>query len=601
MASFRRIRSAVKVLFVTSVVLALAAGFTAVRAAAQAGGMTTAPTELVLYPDTIMTNGKILTVDKDFSTRQAIAIRGDKILLVGTNAAVTRLAGPKTQRMDLGGKTMIPGIIDTHLHSMPSAMAENVDFIGKIEPRYRDFMNVAKIKGTSVADLLQQIKAVAATRQPGTWLHVQVDSPELALPFYDKVRRRDLDAVAPNNLVIVESLGDTVNTKMLEAIKAFYGNDDIELGRDETGMSDGQMVTTLLESIVADLTIDHPMQSLYPIFKAKMQKWASVGLTTDSGRIMGLWFQPVFREMERRHELPIRLAYSALGSQVNPKAGDFYMRLGDITDMGTDMLWMPGTGVVEVDMGPCTDMAPASGYREPCLIGKRTDPKRQGLFQAVKYGNRIANTHVAGDKSVDYIMDIIEEGSAAAGMTADEIKAKKHNIDHCTLNPRPDQIVRGVKLGVIWSCGGNRPQNAAKFAEEYGIEYANKLVAPVASIMKSGSIVAGHGEGMMGDSYFTYPEMLLTRKDSSGRTWGKDEAIDRVALLKMFTINGAHYVGRPDRMGSLEEGKFADLVVLDRDYMTIPIEDFSTLHPLLTMVGGKIVYQKEGTQWGPSR
>ena len=67
------------------------------------------------------------------------------------------------------------------------------------------------------------------------------------------------------------------------------------------------------------------------MFKAKMQKWASVGLTTDSGRMMGLWFQPVFREMERRGELPIRLAYSALGSQVNPRAGDFYMRLGDIS------------------------------------------------------------------------------------------------------------------------------------------------------------------------------------------------------------------------------------------------------------------------------
>src|SRR5262245_19150379 len=247
-----------KALLVVGITVAAMAGLAA-QAAAQAAGMTTAPTELVMYPDIIMTNGKILTVDKDFSTQQAIAIRDKKILLVGTNAAVERLAGPKTQRMDLGGKTMIPGIIDTHLHSQMTAMQDHADVIGKIEPRFRDYSNVAKVKGASVADLLQNIKTAAASRQPGSWLQVRIDSPELAQAFYDKVRRRDLDSVAPNNLLIVQSAGVTVNTKLIEAIKAFYGNDDLELGRDETGMSDGQMINTLVESVVADMTIDHPM------------------------------------------------------------------------------------------------------------------------------------------------------------------------------------------------------------------------------------------------------------------------------------------------------------------------------------------------------
>ena len=79
------------------------------------------------------------------------------------------------------------------------------------------------------------------------------------------------------------------------------------------------------------------------------------------------------------------------------------------------------------------------------------------------------------------------------------------------------------------------------------------------------------------------------------------EAIDRKELLKMYTTGAAAYVARADRMGSLEPGKFADLVVLDKDYMAIPIDQFHTMHPLLTMVGGKIVYQKEGTLWGPSK
>ena len=96
---------------------------------------------------------------------------------------------------------------------------------------------------------------------------------------------------------------------------------------------------------------------------------------------------------------------------------------------------------------------------------------------------------------------------------------------------------------------------------------------------------------MRGGSYFSNLEMLLTRKDSKGRVWGKQEAIDRKDLLRMYTNWSAEYVSRQDRLGSLEPGKFADLAVLDKDYMTIPIEQFHTIHALMTMVGGKVVYQ----------
>ena len=81
---------------------------------------------------------------------------------------------------------------------------------------------------------------------------------------------------------------------------------------------------------------------------------AAFGVTTDSARLLGLWYQPVFREMDRRGEMPIRIAYSAVGTTAFPYAGDYYKRLGDITDMGTDMLWMAGAGVVAIDYSPCS-------------------------------------------------------------------------------------------------------------------------------------------------------------------------------------------------------------------------------------------------------
>ena len=621
MTSSRWIRSGVKAAVVTAVLSGVMAGFASVRLSAQAGGLTQAPTELVSYPDLILTNGKVLTVDKEFSIRQALAIRDGKILAVGTNAAIERLAGPKTERTDLGGKSVIPGIIDTHLHGQGQGIGAHLKEITAIEPKYRDFVSDvgtampgpaqvlnsgvpmyagAAVVGSSVAEVLDNIKKIVDGRKPGTWVGVELASPELKVAFWDKVRRQDLDKVAPNNLLIVHTnvLYYNINTKVVEAIKAFYGFMPEEYELDESGLLNGRVDVVLMESVVGDMMFDHPMESLYPALKDYLQILASYGITTDSGRVIPFWYQPMYREMERRHEMPIRLTYSALGTQVFPYAADFYRRLGDVTDMGSDMLWMDGAGVVHIDgSNPflCTTLAP----NNPCMARNPTDLKRKALFEAIKYGNRVVNTHVSGDMAADQLMDIIEEASKAAGMTPEQIQAKGHGMDHCTLNPRPDQIERGKKLGIIWACAASVINGAADVARLYGVEYANKWVAPVGSIIKAGGRVAGHGEGMQGDSYFANLEMLLTRKDSQGRVWGKDEAIDRKDLLRMYTIWAADYAGRPDRLGSLEPGKLADLVVLDRDYMTIPIEQFHTLHAVLTIVGGKVAYKQNAT--GPSQ
>jgi predicted amidohydrolase YtcJ len=581
-----------------AIVICLAAALASPSLRAQQAAV---PPELIGYPQTILTNGKILTVDRSFTIAQAIALRDGRVLAVGTNAAIQRLAGPQTESIDLGGKSVIPGIVDTHWHPWNGALAAHVKDIAAREPRFADFSNRASIKGGSVAELLQNLKAAADSRRPGSWISATIDSPELGLPFWDKVRRRELDAAVPNNPLMVSislpiAPGTMINSKAIDAMKAFYGYTSKEYELDAKGEMTGRIDVVLAESLMADLLFDHPMETFYPIFKEENLRLASFGVTTDSARLIGLWYEPVFREMDRRHEMPIRIAYSALGTQVFPYASDFYKRLGDVTDMGTDMLWMAGVGVVHIDLGPCSTIRPQTEVYENCLISKPDDLKYKALYQAVKYGNRIINTHVSGDRSADELMDLIEAASKEAGMTSDEIRAKGHAMDHCSMNPRPDQIERGKQLGIIWACAAGLASMewASQIASLYGEEYANKWIAPVGSIIKAGGRVAGHGETARGDSYFSMLEQLLTRKDSLGRIWGAKEAIDRKDLLRMYTIWAADYVARPDRLGSLEPGKFADLVVLDRDYMTIPIEEFHTLHPVMTMVGGKVVFQKSG-------
>jgi predicted amidohydrolase YtcJ len=264
------------------------------------------------------------------------------------------------------------------------------------------------------------------------------------------------------------------------------------------------------------------------------------------------------------------------------------------------MMWIAGVGVVAVDYSPCSTVTPKTLENDVCMISKTDDVKYKAIFEAVKYGNRIINTHVSGDKAADQLMDVIEAASKAGGWTPEQVRARYHSMDHCTLDPRPDQVQRGKPLGIMWACAPSTLARADRLADAYGEEQVMRWSVPAASVIRAGARISGHGEGVRGDSYFTNLEALLTRKDVKGKVWNANEAIDRKDVLRMYTIWAADYVARTDRLGSLEPGKFADLVVLDQDYMTIPADQFHTLHPLLTVVGGKVVFHKEGDAWASS-
>ena len=156
-------------------------------------------------------------------------------------------------------------------------------------------------------------------------------------------------------------------------------------------------------------------------------------------------------------------------------------------------------------------------------------------------------------------------------------------MDHCTLI-NPQDVPRAAKLGLMWSCpplgeGGRAPMIGAAFGEEI----AHTYVAPIKSMLDAGINVSLEG-GWSGI------ETLITRKDEDGKVWGPDQRLDRSTALRVATRNGANYVLKGDQLGSIEAGKLADLVVIDRDYMTMPEEDISEVEVLVTMIGGKFMF-----------
>jgi len=282
-----------------------------------------------------------------------------------------------------------------------------------------------------------------------------------------------------------------------------------------------------------------------------------------------------------------------MGDTHFPYATGLYERLGDQAGHGTPHLWAIGVS----PLGPLVDYSAvlAPHLKEPESRLSSTGPElRANLLAKVKAGLRITGKDIQGDAAADQFMDILEEGSSAAGMSFEELRAKRHVMDHCSFHPNEAQVQRARRLGIIFACRPAMLASDANAVEPSGYEYVHRLTAPIKRILDGGGKVAlefdtsriGSTEGNV------FKELLIfvNRTDSQGRVWGADQAVDRRTALLMATRWSAEYVLREDVLGSLEPGKWADLVILDKDYLTASEEDFANIQVLLTMVGGKIVY-----------
>ncbi|MBI4464134.1 MAG: amidohydrolase family protein, partial [Acidobacteria bacterium] len=215
-------------------------------------------------------------------------------------------------------------------------------------------------------------------------------------------------------------------------------------------------------------------------------------------------------------------------------------------------------------------------------------------YSYLKAGGRFAGAHTEGDKDIDYILEIIVQASKDAGLTLDQIRAKRHAYDHMAINPRPDQIRRVKNLGMhlsgwdlyLWEGSGYQ------VLQDYG-EQAAQWIIPRKNLLDAGitnSVEIDRPIGYTGLTFFSVLHVGITRKDQDGRIISPQQALSREAMLKAATIWGAFYAMREKKLGSLEPGKLADLIILDRDYLTIPVDDIPNIHVLMTMVGGKVVH-----------
>jgi predicted amidohydrolase YtcJ len=192
-------------------------------------------------------------------------------------------------------------------------------------------------------------------------------------------------------------------------------------------------------------------------------------------------------------------------------------------------------------------------------------------------GLRSANSHVSGNDS--YIR-LISEWERIDKAKPGSVKGWA--FDHCTLIS-PELVPRAAKLGLMASCNALGDDTGRVMGTAFGEDVAHNYISPVKSLLDAGINVSLEGD-------WSDIGSLITRKDAQGKVWGPNQRVDRKTALKIATQNGANYVLKGDKLGSIEAGKFADLLVLDRDYMSIPEQDITAIRPLMTMMGGKFIF-----------
>ncbi len=562
------------------------------------------------YATTVVINGKVITADsdkiEDISVHEAIAIRDKEIIAVGSNADIQKYVADWTETIDAKGNTVLPGLIDTHNHLYDTTLSA-FPWVLKAIPELQQIELTAKTRADMFNLMKQAIAARVEQIPEGQWIQIEAEPAQVVVPMLGiEVTRQMIDAIAPKHPVVVFTRGGSVySSRGIESIEARYHNPipaDFWIDG-EKGFSGDQTDGTRCARLDIVVPEAHKMNEYIKAYLEVLQVNAQTGVTTHSTHIQCEGGFNASVHLDRNNLLPIRFSWGHRWMQpFNPWIVETYWRIGDFLGYGSEHMWSNGSSAGALDnggVGWCTSLpakTPELKARERCPTMESSPPNFRRLehlkvlTELVKAGRQtsIPGWHVAGDGALQAWFDTVMN----AGIPIEKLRSLRLQVDHCH-SVTPEQIQMAAKLNMAFSCDATRVPSQV-IEEAYGEEYLT-FNAPVASMMKAGAraLVSEFGsQGEVRHSPFEDGVEWLTRK-IDGKAFGvPEEAVpDRLTLLLMMTRWGAYAVWKDDKIGSIEPGKWADLIILNGDYMGVEIEDLDTLRPIMTMVGGEVVYE----------
>lgn len=526
--------------------------------------------------DAIFINGKILTVDERFTIAHALAIKDGRILSVGTTPQVRKLAGANTKVVDLKGKTVIPGLIDNHAHFARGSQHWS------IEVRW-DGITSRQQALTKLAERVKDTRKGEWVAVFGGWSYDQFTDSQA--PF----TRAELDAIAPDNPVALQYIyvNGVVNTRAIDELGLRSADVKIAgttIERDAQGAPTGLLAGGGVSSFLRNKLPMGDAQKQAESVRTHLLALNSMGLTTsvDWGGygFTEDWYEP-FRELHRQNALTMRVFHGTWYNTVN--AADTDKAVAQIRELkafqGDDMMDRIGFG--ETVLLPLHDNPSNKGAQ----ISKENLALWRRIVQAVAERGMHLSVHANQRDSLDAFLTQIEEINREK-----PIRGLRWSFAHVRqLNT--EEIERMRKLGMaalVHSQATISGQILQRVHSDAAFDQP-----PVRQVQDSG-ISWGLGSDSNGAAP-SNPFYTLWWAVTGNMLGGKPalrqaQTITREQALIAHTRNNAYFVFREGDLGSLQPGKYADLLVLDRDYLKVPAGEIKDLKPLMTMVGGKVVY-----------
>jgi predicted amidohydrolase YtcJ len=523
-------------------------------------------------PDLILTNGKIITVDERFSIAQAVAVQGNHIVAVGTNQDIGRLAGPSTRRIDLRGRAVTPGLIDNHMHLMRAGTTWQYEVrLDGVESRKR---------------ALEMLRAKAAAAGAGQWVYTL--GGWAMEQFADDKRpftRDELDQAVPNNpLFLQASYREAyLNSKALQAMAiSESATPDASIVRDAAGKPTGRILEAGFRQLVGKLPTAKGAE-IETSTQLMIKDLNKMGLTAFGSAGCEAEALPVYQKLASQGQLNVRVSciISPGGGggteQLLPRIAQMKLFQGDN--------FLDNTFYGESVLGSLHD---------PMFIPK-SDPKPDQLVIWRRIATEIAkaglplHVHANLTNTIDAFLDQIEQIHKEY-----PIKNLRWTLAHVNqLNA--SHLERMKKLGMYAAVHPWAVINGGINQTIFGDSAYD--MAPLNTIQNSGIMWGFGSDGSRANQImpFTTLAWAVTGKMVGGfQALRPAQTISREDALIAYTRRNAYFVFQENSLGSIQPGKLADLVVLDRDYLTIPADQIKDIRPVMTMVGGRIVFDANG-------
>jgi hypothetical protein len=533
--------------------------------------------------DLILRGGRIITVDGDWRIAAAVAIRDGRFVAVGDDAAVAPLVGPSTQIVELAGRTVVPGLIDTHLHQLFAALNSPA---------------VQLLSSRSIADVQKAIAARVATTPPGQWVRASSGWHESILEEGRMPTRFELDPVSPSHPVFIPRGGHviTVNSRALALAGIAKDTPNPPGGvivRDPaTGEATGMLLQNAANLVRRILPPPPPPDDMARLLESAMRELNSFGIVgvvepgIDERQIA------LYRQVHDAGKMTVRtdVLYRAM-RKADVEKGIAALR----AQKNSDMLRFVGIkfpldgGVEGARMYSPFRIVPGeqpdAAYRGVLLLPPGGEDEYVEGLRLIAQASLQAQTHAVGDETIDVIVRAYERVAREQ-----PIRDLNWTIMH-VFHPSEAAIAKMAEIGIAATVQDHPVLLGHNQRRWWGDERAASAI-PIRKLIDAGVLVGGGTDGpVVPVDPFLAMWWMTTRQVLKGYALGREHAITAKEALALYTINNARIMGVAKERGSIEAGKLADLAVLSQDILAVEPDAIARTKALLTVVGGRIVHR----------